>query len=226
MNIDPLHGIVSPDFQKALTIMFIKGTTTPKQRFKFAVVVILALTIAFLSANYYQYKKQIKKLPADISATVLNPPVPIKKLNLIDQTQQPFRTTDLKQHWNLVIFANPNKTTLPILNKAVQVFNEFIVDNELQKQLRLILIAEDPQVNTDDMFFFLPKKMPSFIGLTGKSQNLAETKRDFGYLEKTLNRSITLYIVNPKGELTALFDSEIDAVEIAKNLKAIMQFDP
>jgi len=198
--------------------MLLKNNKTIQQRLKMAVVIIMAITVSYLCGNYYQHYKSNQTLPANISATLLNPPQDINQLNLLDQQGQDFKAKDLMDYWNLVFIGNPAPESEKVINKAISVFNEFVTENDLQKKIRFILIAKDAQVSQQDMLGYLPKQAHFFIGLTGQNKELKAIKDVLGYLDETH----FIYLINNQGAFNAIFDSQMSEVEIAQNIKAIM----
>lgn len=200
--------------------MFLNNKQPFQQRLKLAVVVIMAITSAYLWGNYYKQSQRQIKLPADLSATLLEPPQVISTFKLKDQYEQVFNTSHLKNHWNLMMVSDPDQTAQQLLSKAIYIYNE--IDNiKLQHQLRFILLANHADIKADKMKDYLPQFEKLFIGLTGDKETIDDLKKSLGYQELGINQPLFLYLIDPRGRLVAIFNTTEQAEKIAEAMVII-----
>jgi protein SCO1/2 len=214
-------------------------------------IVILLLALAIAYAAWYGIAPILKKqTPAEIKAqvgsqqqadsgyavaTILSPPKPLVEFTLTDTNNQPFTHRSLQNHWTLMFFGYAQcpdicPTTLAIVGQTWRSFP----NGTPHPNAQLVFVSLDPKDDTvPKLRGFLERFHPSFIGLTGGEQDikqLAEACRIYSWTDPKLNaagqkvidHSATLLLINPEGQIQALFSPPHNADNIAKDIKSLM----
>lgn len=197
-----------------------------------AVVAIVAIAAGMLLAQ-----KLLKPGNAQLAltkATLLDPPRALPTFSLIDQNSAAFDAGRLKGHWSLMFFGFTRcpdvcPTTLGILAQT-----ERSLAN-LPEDLRphIVLVSVDPKRDTPEQLASYVKFFsPSFTGVTGSQQDIDEFTRALGVPvgtselpngDYTVDHSAAIFLVNPAGQLRALFSTPHVATTIADDYRRIVE---
>jgi protein SCO1 len=170
------------------------------------------------------------------NGTVFPIPRNIAPFELVSAEQKPFTNSNLSGHWSVLFFGFTQcpqlcPTTLAILNETYQLL-------EKQKDVTLpqiVFISVDPERDTPRVLEeYLGSFNKHFVGATGTKEAIKNmtAKLNILYLKiqkpnkddamaYQIDHSGTLLLVNPEGQLLALFSSPHDASTLAKNIAAI-----
>lgn len=193
----------------------------------------LAFVLGALIGRHWQ--KPLDQLVQ--SATVLPTPRAVQPFQLVDSQNQLWTNQKLQGHWTLLFFGFTHcgymcPTTMGVLKQVYE---------DLQKQNKplpqVLFVSIDPDRDT-------PKKIkeyvssfnPDFQGATGSKQQIEKLTHDFsvvymkvaapkdekaGAMNYQIDHSGTLLLINPKGELFAVFSMPHDAERITKDVGLI-----
>ena len=216
---------------------------TNKQRWSITTWIFILALLALLFGLWTQhnFKKpaatEVSQPPIILtSGTLLSPPRSINPFQLKDDHNKPFTQANLLRHWNLVFFGFTNcpelcPTTLSTLNQAYK----NLQTNHLPVLPQIIFISVDPKRDTPERINrYLSSFNPAFIGATGKKKQIDELVRDFNIVyveiaqkgnqanEYTIDHSGAILLIDPAGQLYAVFSTPHDAANIAKDFTMIV----
>ncbi|MFU8797375.1 MAG: SCO family protein [Gammaproteobacteria bacterium] len=165
--------------------------------------------------------------------TVLTPPRFIQPFELIDQEDKPFTKKQLAGHWSFLFFGFTRCTMIcpPTMSMLSQMY-DYLEKDKTTPLPQVILVSVDPENDMPlDMQKFVTSFNPNFIGLTGIPENITHFASQLNILymkvkqkgTETIDHSGTILLVNPKGELAAVFSMPHDPKIIAKDYQAIIK---
>jgi protein SCO1/2 len=203
-----------------------------------AVVVIIGFCALFFGFQYSLKKHAPTEALKDLaSATILPQPRAIIPFSLTDNQGHLFSNANLKGHWSLVFFGFTHcgyicPTTMAELNKVYQ-----ILQQEKIQEPQYVMITIDPERdNAQQMNTFVTTFNKKFIGATGtqaqidnltKSLNVVVMKvqAQAGTANKsTIDHSGTIMLLNPNGDVVAIFTMPHVAQKIASDYKKIAHY--
>lgn len=167
--------------------------------------------------------------PDTLVATRLDIPVSLPPFSL-DGADGPFTNASLQGAWHVLFFGFTNcpdicPTTLATLADAVAVARQDIAS------LNVVFVSVDPQRDGPaDAARYAGHFDSDFIGITGNDDALLALTKPLGILYMsvpqgddayTVDHSSSLLLINPAGELAAVFSAPHDATSIAADLVAI-----
>lgn len=170
-------------------------------------------------------------------ATVLSQPRQIENFKLTEDNGQSFTNANLKDHWSLIFFGFTRcpdlcPTTLSILNQAYQLMEK----NHLTPMPRVVFISVDPEHDAADGVIkkYLSSFNPNFIGATGNKAELDRLTQNLSvlYMKVTnkndnehymIDHSGTVLLINPKGDLAAIFSTPHQAAVMASDVSNIIK---
>jgi len=157
----------------------------------------------------------------------LNPPQPLPSFELIDMEGVPFTRESLKRRWSFVFFGYRTCPDIcPLTLTALQTLAERLGS---RASIQFIFITIDPQKDTPTLLknYFQETKFNRIKGVTGDKATIFELAKSMKiHLDaNTLaEHSGTLSLINPKGELAAIFTSTEKPAMIAQDFKQIMGY--
>jgi protein SCO1/2 len=203
------------------------------------VLLTVGLTLMAVFAVWYGFnpmvEEQSRRLtpPAITTATLLKPRKLITDFSLQDTTNKPFTEKSLLGQWTLMFFGYAQcPETCP---KTLNTITEFW--KQMPNNIRFVFVSLDPESDTvKTLQDFLGRFNPNFIGLTGEEvviqqlgkacgiysweDPLAQKKHPNG--PKIIDHSATLLLINPQGQLHAVFSPPYQAPMMAKDLLQIL----
>lgn len=214
--------------------------TTKTQRQIIVGFVVIAV-IALLFGMWFQYNIGNKKNHSVslnlASATVLPQPRALSAFQLTDDTKKTFTNSNFANHWSLLFFGFTHcpelcPTTLSVLNQSYQ-----ILQTMHQKPMpQVIFISVDPQRdNAQRIAEYLASFNNDFIGATGSKQQLDQLTQELNIMYMkiadqgeqqgmySIDHSGTILMIDPKGQLYAVFTTPHDAKAIAKDVSTIIK---
>lgn len=170
------------------------------------------------------------------AATKLDHPRLLNAFSLTDTHENTFTQISLFNHWTLVFFGystcfNICPKTLTTISKAWKLLPPTLTENSL----RFVFITLDPKTDVPlKLKVFLEKFNPEFIGLTGNPeviQTLSKKSGVFSYEDpnhskagvKVIDHSGSLLLINPKGQIQAVFSPPHDPKTIAEDLQTLIK---
>lgn len=196
------------------------NTTTDRSSWSRYLLIAMAALIAAiggaLSASYLLKQKPLE--PDDLRATYLPGGKPLRPFQLVDHRGERFDNQRFDGHWTWVFFGYTHcpdacPTALAVLNAAAE---------DLQKKapalpLQVLMVSVDPARDTPErLAAYVPYFNPNFIGATGSAEELATLTRDLGIVYVInkpapgssgylVDHSTAILLINPKGQLQAIF---------------------
>lgn len=212
--------------------------TTPSSSRQYRVWLIAIAILALLFGLWAQHNLNKKaNKPIVLTAGTLFPqPRAIAPFQLTDDYNKPFTNANLKGHWSLVFFGFTHcpmlcPTTLTTLNQAFQ----SLTQAKQQPMPQVVFISVDPERDTPKRIRnYLISFNKDFIGTTGKKANLDALTQQFNVMyakvmassdaeanEYSIDHSGTILLVDPNGQLYAVFSTPHDPQKIAADIATI-----
>lgn len=200
-----------------------------------AVVAIVAVAGGMLLARAL-FTSQGSTQLALAKATLLTPPRPLPEFELIDQDGSPFTQAQLRGHWSVLFFGFTHcpdvcPTTLGVLAKARQELSD--LPDELQPHV--VLVSVDPKRDTPQQLASYVKFFDSsFTGVTGTERSIDEFTRAIGVPvaitptqngDYSVDHSAALFLIDPQGNMRALFSTPHVVSVIADDYRRIVKAD-
>lgn len=188
--------------------------------------------------------------PAITTATLLKPRKLITDFALTDTTGKSFTEKSLLGQWSLMFFGYAQcpetcPKTLTIINELWKQLPQTQDHNQTQNQpetqpysdIRFLFVSLDPKSDiVQTLKDFLGRFNPNFIGLTGEEvvvQKLGKTCGIYSWEDpnanknnpttpKMIDHSSTLLLINPQGQLHAVFSPPYHTEAMAKDLQQIL----
>lgn len=196
---------------------------------------VLASALWFGIHPFLSKKIHAKAEDRFLSATVLKPTQAIGQFSLIDTTGQTFQNLSLKGHWTLLYFgyATCPEVCPRTLNSVSELYGIFAAQRQDIKP-RFIFATLDPKEDTKEkLAAFLNRFHPEFQGVTGEEsevQKLTATCRVYSWTDpkpnaagqKVIDHSAALMLINPHGQLAAIFSPPLKPQDIYKDLQILM----
>lgn len=171
------------------------------------------------------------------TATVLPQPRPIQKFQLVDDHTQPFTNENLQDHWTLVFFGFTHcpsicPTTLAVLNQAYQQMQTA----KLEPLPRVLFISVDPEQDSPAVIrSYVQGFNKNFLGATGTKAEIDALTQQFSVMYMkvaaagdagkkgvySIDHSGTILVVDPKGELFAVFSTPHVASHLVEDMQVI-----
>lgn len=162
------------------------------------------------------------------SGTWLQQPRPIEPFALIDQTGAPFSQAQLRGRPSLVFFGFTHcpQVCPTTLAKLAQVKRDSGIPD-----LRVILVSVDPERDTPAaLATYLGNFDPEFVGVTGGKSAIEGLAKDFRVAMArselpggtyTMDHSATVFLVDARGALVAVFTPPIESPNLAADLRGV-----
>ena len=205
----------------------------------------LALSVIFLTAGLvvaiivwqFVLRPTDQRLPDQLQATVLPKGKPIVGLSLKDHNGQLFTEQQFKGKWSFLFFGFTHcpdvcPTTMLVM-KAV--WAKLPASARAAPQPQLYFVSVDPQRDTPELLkSYATFYNPEFIGITGNNNQLDVLVNQVGALygyedgekegEYTVNHSAQIILIDPSGNMRAVFSPPYQADEIVKTFVSIREF--
>jgi protein SCO1/2 len=196
-------------------------------------VFIIFITGGFFVRHWHEAARNINTQL--IAATVLPAPRALSPFKLLDTHHQPFTKQRLQAHWTLLFFGftacgNICPTTMNVLK---QVYANLQAEKSTVPQV--VFVSIDPERDTAQRIQqYVSAFNPDFQGATGSKEQLAQLTKELSVLymqvkqpgnasEYQIDHSGTILLLNPNGDLQAVFSMPHDAESITKDLMVIFK---
>jgi len=168
----------------------------------------------------YQWGNQHQRGDAEIpmiNGVLLQPPSDLPGFSLHDPFGQPFDHRRLAEHWTLLGFGDLAQASgQRTVQRLIEIYNRIADQNQLRKQLQLVLLTTTDQPMLARRFATLS---PALHILGGDSDEIARLSGALGVSPDT---PLTLFVLGPGGYLLALFPDRENGAAMAEDLKAIV----
>lgn len=198
------------------------------------ITIIILSVIGFFGFKAYN-KMTLASAPLEINGTYFENPRMITPFSLKKANGMNFDDTSLMNNWSLVFFGYTRcpdicPRTLEMLNQFYSTLNK-LPGVQKQDLPEIIFISVD--TNRDDyeqLKEFTGRFNKNFLGVSGEQNQIANLAKNLGVVYKQISvgtdndnylfdHSSTIYAINPKGELQALFTAPHDPKIIANQFK-------
>jgi len=178
----------------------------------------LLAALAAISAILYLRQER------SFRGAVIDPPAPAAEINLTDHTGQPFLLSSLRGQIVVLFFGYTNcpdecPLTMAHLKQAYDILGE------RAEEVRVAMISTDPQRDTPQALEeFVGKFDPTFLGLTGTTEELARAWSDYGVLVDGGGEihSTIIYVIDRRGNLRLTFVPDSPPGDVASDLKILL----
>lgn len=176
-------------------------------------------------------------LPAELQQHYLIGTKTISGMDMTDHTGQPFTEARFKGHWTFVFFGFVNcpdvcPTTMLVMQ---QVWKKLPDAAKADPKPQLLFISVDPERDTQDkLASYVTFYHPEFIGARANHDKLDAVVRQFGALygyedgtdkdNYTVLHSAQVLLVDPQGNMRAIFSSPLDPDKLTNTFVRIREF--
>jgi len=202
---------------------------------KYIILIVILGAIAFVAGIWLGHSQQ-KPLAEQVKvATVLPQGRVLSAFQLKNSNGQPFNNQSLVGHWTFLFFGFTNcpnicPTTMATLS---EMYKKLAAENQ-QPMPQIALISLDPKRDTLSVLQkYVTAFNPAFQGATGNNANLDKLTKELSILymkiaepgadpdDYQIDHSGTLFLIDPKGDLSAIFSMPHDADSIATDYATI-----
>lgn len=162
------------------------------------------------------------------SATRLPLPQDIQPFHLTDKNNQIFNLKNLKNHWSFVFFGFTHcQMVCPTALSNLKEMQQQLQHNHINPLPQIVFISVDPENDTaSQLSEYLQSFDVRFEGASGDKQQLDALTKQFNVVyskvypqgtdhDYSIEHSGTIFLVNPKGELYAVFTAPHDPKKMA-----------
>ena len=155
---------------------------------------------------------------------VMNPPWPAPEVTLTDHNGKPFSMTGQRGKVVLLYFGYVNcPDECPLTMAHIKLALEGV--GEQSKDVQVVMVSTDPPRDTPQALQeFMAKFDPTFLGLTGDSQQLQQAWKDYGVTVEDggETHSTYLYVIDPAGDVRETFLPDLQPADLANDLKILL----
>ncbi len=167
------------------------------------------------------------------AGTLLEPARPLPAIDFVDQHGAAFGPERLRGHWSLMFFGFTScpdicPATLGVLAQV----EKLLADLPADRRPQVVLVSVDPKRDTPEQLAAYVKFFsPSFAGITGTQHAVDEFARQMGVpiaiteLDGggyTVDHSASIFLINPAGEMRALFSTPHTPKLIADDYRSVV----
>ena len=200
---------------------------------------VLLVTVCLILLEVFtsdRFGRSGATLLVDRVSSLVLPPRPVRKLELIDSNERSFTALNLIDRWTFIVFGftycpDVCPSTLAVLTEFRETLTREFAD---AKDVNIILVTVDPERDTPAILKqYVQHFDPRFLGLSGTDANIRNlanqlgasyeiTKRDAseGY---TVSHSASLYLIDPQARHYATYVAPLEAALIGQRLKVFKQ---
>lgn len=201
-----------------------------RQRKILSKIIFALLGLAVFLFSYQLGNRYAQQGKPDTSTFLLPQPITLDPFSLIDQEGASFSDRDFKGYWTLVMPGDHRLASCKqLMTRYVLAWNRLAHDRPLQNMTRVAFLSLAPtsQPNTE-LKSFVEFMHPDFVGLSGEEDDVRQFAAQLGLAESE-NRiaqcnelDSIVALINPQGQLKALFTGISDPVTIAQDLETIV----
>ena len=193
---------------------------------------LFALGAAGLAAKRL-WRAEAVPSPAAAGVTRVSPPLSLPDFRLQATSGRSFARSDLAGQWSLLFFGYTHcPDVCPTTLKSLQAVTAQL--RARGRPVQVVFVTLDPARDTlDKLQAYLGYFDPAFIGLGGDADELLRLREALGvYAARTeahsaagylLGHTDRLFLLNPRGEVVALFAERDDSRRLAQTIAAMMQ---
>jgi protein SCO1/2 len=188
---------------------------------KFLYIAMGLLVVIVIAAIVYA---TLDSINPSFHGSLISPPKPAANFTLTNQNQETTRLSDFLGKYILLFFGFTNcPDECPLtMGYLKQMYDK--LGNQAE-DVQVILITTDPDTDTPQvMGDFLNHFDPSFIGLTGKMDDLQSVWKNYGVtvMDNGETHSSFIYLIDPRGNLMATYPLLDTAEGITADLQNLL----
>lgn len=200
-----------------------------------AIIFVVVGLIGFILAQ--RFLPAADRLPESLKATVFPKGKPIVGISLKDQNDQNFTEQRFKGKWSFLFFGYANcpdvcPTTMLVMKS---VWAKLPESAHTAPEPQLFFISVDPQRDTAAVLKeYTTFYHPDFVGVTGNHNQLDVLVNQIGALYGyeddetgkgyTVNHSAQIILIDPSGQMRAVFSPPFDIDEMVKTFVNIREY--
>ena len=177
----------------------------------------LAVLIAITAFLYFQRNDAL-------SGSVMNPPWPAPEMTLTDQDGHPFTMSAQRGKVVLLYFGYVNcPDECPLTMAHLKLARESL--GSKADRIQVIMVSTDPARDTAPALKeFMGKFDPTFLGLTGKPEQLQQVWKDYGVTVESSGEthSTFIYVVDPSSAIRETFLPDSEPAAIAADVAVLL----
>ena len=201
-----------------------------------AVLLVTACLILLEVFTSDRFGRSGATLLVDRVSSLVLPPRPVSKLELIDSNERSFTALNLVDRWTFIVFGftycpDVCPSTLAVLTEFREVLTREFAD---AKDVNIILVTVDPERDTPAILKqYVQHFDPRFLGLSGTDANIRNLANQLGASYEISNRdapdgytvshSASLYLIDPQARHYATYVAPLEAALIAQRLNVFKQ---
>lgn len=207
-----------------------------KRRLTFILGIGLMATLGIwigINPLFHKGSESNPTVPVTI-ATYIHPAKPLPDFSLIDNKNKPFTQKTLLGHWTLLFFGYAKCPSICPATLAT-VTDLFHSIKDIQKdQPHFVFVSLNPQNESPQILDeFLSRFNSNFIGLTGEEVEITKLSKSCSIYsfeemdakgQTIIDHSATLLLINPQGQIQALFSPPHKTEELIKDLRILMGY--
>jgi protein SCO1 len=179
------------------------------------VVTVLLVVVAYLFLNPR----------TTLTGAVIDPPAPAPDLQLSDQFGKPFSIGGQRGKVVLLYFGYTNcPDECPLTMAHLKLVHDRL--GSRAKDLQVIMVTTDPARDTPQALAeFMGKFDPSFLGLTGSTEQLQQAWKDYGVAVEDggETHSFYVYVIDPAGKFRETFLPDSEPADIAADVDLLLR---
>jgi protein SCO1/2 len=200
---------------------------------------VLLVTVCLILLEVFtsdRFGRSGATLLVDRVASLVVPPRPVSKLELIDSDERPFTALNLVDRWTFIVFGftycpDVCPSTLAVLTEFREALTREFAD---AKDVNIILVTVDPKRDTPAILKqYVQHFDPRFLGLSGTDANIRNLANQLGASYEISNRdapdgytvshSASIYLIDPQARHYATYVAPLEAALIAQRLNVFKQ---
>ena len=200
---------------------------------------VLLVTVCLILLEVFtsdRFGRSGATLLVDRVSSLVLPPRPVRKLELIDSNERSFTALNLIDRWTFIVFGftycpDVCPSTLAVLTEFRETLTREFAD---AKDVNIILVTVDPERDTPAILKqYVQHFDPRFLGLSGTDANIRNLANQLGASYEISNRdapdgytvshSASLYLIDPQARHYATYVAPLEAALIAQRLNVFKQ---
>ncbi len=194
-------------------------------------LVVIGAALGVMSAKYQHQPPGPR--PADIEGLLWPKPKTLTPFTAIDHKNNTFTLSGLNGKWSFLFFGYTNcPDVCPITLSVMDKVHQALARSENPPDMQTLFISVDPERDTPEKLDqYVTYFNPGFIGLGGSVEQVRGLTKQIGvayYLNKTsdtenylVDHSASLFLIDPKGRLIAIFSAPHEAAPITSKFNQI-----
>ncbi len=207
-----------------------------RRNLRYTLLLLAGCLAVVLGVQAYLGLSQKPQARPQIPGLLWPNPKPIGDFSLTDHRGEAFGLKQLKGQWTFLFFGYTNcpdvcPIALTVMNNVARQLSE---DPAQQNNVQFAFVTVDPERDTQEQLAgFISYFNEDFIGVGGPDDKLAGLTRQLGIVfirskpeadgSYLVDHTASILLVNPAGELIALFRAPHDPVEMAQRFDRIRE---